>query len=130
MSNTTTLKNRLAFGAKRIKMSDDTYALRRRVLDVIYQAKKSVVLPRIEVRIVDLAGSPTMGYAYMGKNIVHIDRSEAMRSDDRLRVLVLHEVLHAVLATPHHEECPLMSSTYVPMTSDDAWKTFRKYFQR
>ena len=122
------LKNRLAHGARRIAMSDDTYALRTRVMNIIRKAKTYVDLPRIEVRIVDLSGSATMGYAYMGQNIIHIDRSEATREDSRLLVLVLHELLHAVKSTPHDATCPLMSAGYRPLSQEQAWKIFLRYF--
>ena len=126
---TQNLKNRLAFGAKRIAMSDDTYALRTRVMNIIRLAKSRVPnFPRIEVRIVDLAGSATMGYAYMGQNIIHIDRSEATREDSRLLVLVLHELLHAVKSAPHDATCPLMSAGYRPLSQEQAWKIFLRYF--
>ena len=125
----TQLKNRLAFGAKRIRMDDGVYQLRSRVMNIIRSAKSRVPkLPRIEVRIVDLAGSPTMGYAYMGHNVVHIDQGEAQGEDSRLLVLVLHELLHAVLSTPHIEDCPLMSGQYIPLDQVDAWRLFLKYF--
>lgn len=130
MTKTASLKNRMAFGAKRINMDDEIYQLRRRVLDIIYQCKKVVPnLPRIEVRIVDLKGKATMGYAYMGQKVVHIDKDEANKASERLLVLVLHEVLHAVLATPHIESCKLMSGQYVPMTTQDAWNVFKSYFR-
>lgn len=126
---TQNLKNRLAFGAKRIAMSDDTYALRTRVMNIIRLAKSRVPnFPRIEVRIVDLAGSATMGYAYMGQNIIHIDRHEATRDDSRLLALVLHELLHAVLSTPHIDSCPLMSGSYRPLSQDQSWRIFLQYF--
>ena len=46
-------KNRTALGAKMHKMNDATYALRRNIMDAIYELKNHVELPRIEVRIVD-----------------------------------------------------------------------------
>jgi len=90
---------------KKKVMSPAVYALRRQVIDLIYEAKKLVPdLPRIEVRVTENHDS-ILGMAYMERNIIHItERSVASRS------VVFHEILHAVYGTEHDETCPLMAS--------------------
>ena len=129
------LKNTASYGGKVLKMNDDVYALRRKVLGVIYDAKKLVDLPRIEVRIVEGAklegqDSSIMGYAYMGKNIVHIEKKYVSVHPDTLIHLVLHEVLHAVKATPHNDKCPLMHPIINNHPVSECWKIFESYFKK
>lgn len=121
------LKNRTTFGAKMLEMNDDVYALRKNVMDVIYRAKKMVDIPRIEVRIVDTRPC-NMGYAYLGKNIIHIGRKYASQQGNTLDSLVLHEIVHAVKAARHDENCPLMCAVHQNHSDSVIWDAFKKYF--
>lgn len=124
------LKNKTAYGYKLNKMNDDTYALRRKVIDTIYEVKgKGFSIPRIEVRIVKEGQSNIMGYAYMNSNIVHIAEKWAKVKNDRLTHLVLHEILHAIKGIEHDEKCYLMQS-FIPneIEINKTWKAFNKYF--
>ena len=128
------LKNRPSYGSKLLKMDDNTYALRRKVIDIIYLAKKEVNLPRVEVRIVEGAQwdkeGYIMGYAYMGKNIIHIEKRYVGSTNTVLTTLVLHEILHAVLSTKHNDKCPLMKPYISELVNlDEIWKTFKSYFK-
>lgn len=98
-------------------------------MSLIYQAKEFVSLPRIEVRIVDkMPGCKCAGYAYPGKNIVHI-RSDYANNHPGLTHVVLHEILHAVLGTDHNDSCFLMNPVLPrEFDNDAAWKSFKKYF--
>lgn len=124
------LKNIPAFGFKVMDMEDKTYELRRNVIDIIYMAKrlKNVVLPRIDVRIVDGA-TGCCGYAYMGRNIVHISKKYAKSPKHILTHVVLHEILHAVKSIEHDNKCYLMQP-YLPSIFDvnKSIKTFESYF--
>ena len=59
---------------KNLKMNDDTYALRRKVMDVIYSAKSLIKdLPRVEVRITDKpTKSDHSGIAYLNQRVIFI----------------------------------------------------------
>lgn len=130
-------KNKASYEGRLLKMNDDTYALRRKVIDIIYLAKREVDLPRIEVRIVEGTKSPTegselMGYAYMGQNIVHIEKKFVSVPPNVLVTLVLHEILHAVKSAEHDSTCllmkPFMSVTTAP-NMDKIWGIFKSYFK-
>ena len=121
------LKNETTFGAKMLEMNGDTYALRKNVMDVIYRAKKVVDIPRIEVRIVDTRPC-NMGYAYLGKNIIHIGRKYASERGNTLDSLVLHEIVHATKAIRHDETCPLMCAVHQKHSDSVIWGAFKKYF--
>ena len=53
MRRTRALKNTAARGGKMLKMDDNVYAMRRKVMDELYNIKRrGYRIPRIEVRIV------------------------------------------------------------------------------
>ena len=111
-----------------MKMDDATYALRRNVMGVIYEAKRHVDIPRIEVRIVD-APPCLLGYAYVNQNIVHIGSEVAKGSRKQLVGTVLHEILHATKGTKHDPRCPLMGASYrEPSCEGVFWDAFTRYF--
>jgi Zn-dependent peptidase ImmA (M78 family) len=120
-------KNRTANGHSLNKMNDETYTLRRKVIDIIYSLKNEVELPRIEVRIVSGGESSNCGYAYMGGRVVHINESHINKP--HFYQVVLHEVLHAVLATEHDDNCDLMSPYVRPLTDAEALRIFKTYFK-
>jgi hypothetical protein len=108
-------KNQTIKGAKVRKMNDETYALRRRAIDIIYELKAELRaidkdLPRIEVRIVDTDPSVTAcAYAYLGQNIVHISTKWAKHGTAaEFYHIVLHEIVHAVTGFRHDNDCYLM----------------------
>ena len=118
--------------AKNKKMNDETYALRRKVIEVIYEAKKRVSLPRIDVRITDV-DHKALGWAYIGQDIVYMP--EQMFTNPRFKTyfkeVVLHEIVHAVTGFEHDDKCPLMSPSIgaKPMTETEMWMHFEKYFK-
>ena len=69
-------------GFKNRKMNDETYKLRRSVMDIIYEFKNKYNIPRQTIRIVDRVHDKethdgwhnVIGYAGMGQNYVHIRR--------------------------------------------------------
>jgi hypothetical protein len=122
--------------AKNRKMNDDTYVLRRKVIDLIYEAKKRVSLPRIEVRITENhsgSHSNVLGLAYLNQNVIYIPNRlvEKGRFTNHFREVVLHEIVHAVTGFRHDPKCPLMSPSVAqkPMTEAKMWETFEKYFK-
>ena len=125
----TALKNKTGYGHKLNRMNSDTYQLRRKVIDIIYEIKsKGYNIPRIEVRIVSGGENNICGYAYLSENIVHIN--EMYINHPMLRDLVLHEVVHAVTGFGHDDNCYLMQ-TYMPIKHDEElmWKCFDKYMK-
>ena len=128
------LKNKGAYGYAVNRMNDETYQLRRRVMDVLYEAKhRGFKLPRVEVRVVDATDEVELhcaGYAYLSSKVIHIPRAtfKSYKEKDFVGV-VLHEVVHAVTGFRHDDNCPLMSP-YIDksMSLEDAWKHFAKYF--
>lgn len=123
------MKNRTSYNFKKMKMDDKTYALRRKVINVIYELKNHVKLPRIEVRIVENGDENICGYAYLGANIVHINKKYCNLKKDELFHLIAHEVVHAVTGFRHDNDCYLMHPhiKYKP-NKDKSLEAFKKYF--
>ena len=109
------LKNKTKKGYKLKKMNDATYQLRRRVINIIYElnnflkAKKCERLPRIEVRIIEEHkwDHRVGGYAYIGKQIIHIPERSVHLSNATLLRIVIHEVLHGI-GFEHDNNCHIM----------------------
>ena len=97
---------------KNFKMNKETYPLRRKVIDLIYEIKNSgVVLPRIEVRIGEARKKNLLGVAILKDCKIWITDDAINMGDDALRNVVFHEIVHAVTGFGHDEKCPLMMST-------------------
>ena len=124
-------------GFEQMRMNDQVYALRRKVIEIIYQANDKLreaglsKMPRQTVRIVDSKECTTVaGYAWMGQDIVNI-KQDTCRKEYLLHT-VLHELCHSVLAVEHDEQCPLMAS-HLPccaVSEDKLWATFIDYFRK
>ena len=110
-------------------MNDDTYKLRRQVINILYEAKRmGIKLPRINVRI----GSPAAGHENTlgvgGSLNIWITKKAIDGSYNYLLHVVLHELCHAVFNTDHNEKCKLMASTIgTPCEVQEAWGIFKKY---
>ena len=97
---------------KNFKMNDNTYSLRRKVIDLIYEIKNSgVSLPRIDVRIGEARKANLLGVAMLKDCKIWITDDAINMGDDALRNVVFHEIVHAVTGFGHDEKCPLMMST-------------------
>jgi hypothetical protein len=111
---------------KNLKMNDNTYALRRKVIELVYEARRMVKLPRIEVRITE-DDPMILGQAVLKSNQIWI--SQKVVKDYDLRAIVWHEIIHAVLGVGHDEKCPLMASTYKrALPKYEADRLLVKYF--
>ena len=94
---------------KNLEMNDEVYKLRRKVMDIIYDAKKMASLPRITVRITEEDdNNDIIGLARMKDNIIWISQDAIEEPKIDLRRTVYHEILHAVFGVPHKEEGVLM----------------------
>ena len=123
------LKNRTAFNAEMLKMNEQTYNLRRKVINILYELKsEGYRLPRIQVRIVKNADA--MAYAYNGQNIIHVD--EYWINYSNLKLLVMHEVGHAVFGLEKIDGCDLMDCNRnwdkIGDTAETVAPTFKKYY--
>jgi len=131
---TTQLKNKTRKEFKLNEMNDQTYLLRRKVIDVIYMLKKHINLPRIEVRIISAIESTNIiGYAYLNKNIVHIKQEYCNMDNTILTYLVSHEIIHAVTGFMHNEKCYLMRSNmiaYNKISNEKTIEVFKSYFKK
>jgi len=107
------------------KMNNDTYALRRKVMDVIYSAKTIAKLPRIDVRITNAVDANTLGSAYIKGNSIFITEKAIRRKD--MTAIVLHEILHAVFGQEHVDSCPLMDAVASDCSDVKAFQLFKKY---
>ena len=85
------------------RMNNEVYLLRRKVIALIYEAKKLVDLPRIDVRITD-NHSLIAGAGRVLDNKIWITENFVAS-----RAVVFHEILHAVFGVPHVDGCPLMA---------------------
>ena len=96
---------------KNFKMNKETYPLRRKVIDLIYEIKNSgVSLPRIDVRIGEARKPNLLGVAMLKDCKIWITDDAINMGDDALRNVVFHEIVHAVTGFGHDEKCPLMCS--------------------
>ena len=123
---------------KNLKMNDEVYALRRQVIDIIYQAKKvlrsnGIELPRLDVRIIENAidKPQVLGVAQLNENIIWIATSVLSKYKAHLRDVVYHEIVHAVTGFGHDDNCKLMAPciNLLPLNDDDANRLLVKYFK-
>lgn len=112
---------------KHKRMNSDVYRLRRRVMAMIYEAKKLVPsLPRITVRITD-DHHTTLAMATLKRDFIEVSERAITCSDFDLRTIVYHELVHAVYGFHHDEACPLMRSIHKPLSIELVQSLFLKY---
>lgn len=121
---------------KNLKMNNDTYALRRQVIDIVYQAKNvlrsnGINLPRLDVRIIDTENNNALGVARLRGNIIWISTKSLSKFKAHLRDVVYHEIVHAVTGFEHDDSCPLMSPciNLLPLSDTQANELLVKYFK-
>jgi hypothetical protein len=94
---------------KNHKMNDLVYKKRRQVINLIYEVKKEFLsFPRIEVRIGEARDHNVLGVAKLSKKQIWITDRALNMSQDALRNIVYHEIVHAVTGFGHDDMCPLM----------------------
>lgn len=94
---------------KNLKMNNDVYKIRRKVIDIIYHAKELADLPYILVRITD-KHDRIIGQASMKDYIIWIPVDTVEGNNNDLQMTVYHELLHTVYKVPHIKGCPLMDA--------------------
>jgi predicted metal-dependent hydrolase len=115
------------------QMNSEVYALRRKVINIIYKMNDQVQgkLPRVQVRVTDQGTgdcSRVLGTATMGNKEIWIAEEAFKYDDKRLYHVVLHELCHALFSTDHSNSCHLMSPA-IPRYLDNskALKAFKGY---
>ena len=68
-------------------------------------------LPRIEVRIGEARDHNVIGVAQLKDKKIWITKRAVDMSEDALRNIVFHEIVHAVTGFGHDDKCPLMKPT-------------------
>jgi hypothetical protein len=111
---------------KNKKMNADTYALRRKVIDCLYELKTVVDFPRIDVRVTE-KDERCLGVAHMKIKAIWITETAISLSHEDLFAIVAHEVLHTAFGVEHDETCPLMSSYQKPITKAETIKRFKMW---
>ena len=93
-------------------MNDDLFIQRRRVINMLYEAKNHLAsiieLPYITVRIADFNQENLLGLGFFIKNEIVISDKMKKWSDEYLRFVVYHELGHAYFNAQHNEQCILM----------------------
>jgi hypothetical protein len=117
---------------KNFKMNDNTYKMRRQVINMIYEVKKVFrTLPRIEVRIGEARDHNVLGVAQLKDKKIWITKRAVDMSQDALRNIVYHEIVHAVTGFGHDDKCPLMKPTldgYL-LNKNQCMKYLKKYIK-
>jgi len=117
---------------KNFKMNDEVYKLRRQVINLIYEVKKEFLsFPRIEVRIGEARNHNVLGVAKLSKKQIWITKRAVDMSQDALRNIVYHEIVHAVTGFGHDDKCPLMKPTldgYL-LNKNECMKYLKKYIK-
>ena len=117
---------------KNFKMNDEVYKLRRQVINLIYEVKKEFLsFPRIEVRIGEARNHNVLGVAKLSRKQIWITKRAVDMSQDALRNIVYHEIVHAVTGFGHDDKCPLMKPTldgYL-LKKNECMKYLKKYIK-
>ena len=98
---------------KNLTMNEGVYLLRRRVMSVIYEARRLIELPRINVRITenDTEKRSVLGRAQIGGEvIIWIPLKAFNLSDNDFKFVVYHEIMHTAYNRDHKEH-GLMTAT-------------------
>jgi len=105
--------------ARNREMGDETYALKKKAMSYIYEAKNlvkrtfGVDMPRITLRIVDYPPESIISRNFLGcatgygTDTVLIP-APTFEKKYSLKHIVFHEILHAAYCVPHIESSPLM----------------------
>ena len=125
-------KSKTVKGFNNFKMTENVYKLRRIVLKYIYELKnEGLKLPRVDVRVGNATKCQTLGIAKLKKNIIFITEKAIEMKDDEVRVIVYHELLHAILGQSHVKGCPIMNSVVSdPIPKMKAVEIFKKYYNK
>lgn len=109
-------------GDEVLKMTDELFKFRRRIIGFLYEARDIVKeeigkdLPRIKVRIVDYIKSEEksiLGKCHIDANYITISKDLAKVNESLLRHVVWHELVHAYLGFTGHDESSILMKSSV-----------------
>lgn len=113
---------------------EEYFELRKLVMNFIYEAKsllKGIETPRVEVKICykDESKSNVIGQGYLNQYKINISEAWLDKSDNDIRTLVYHELVHTWFKYAGHDEsCVLMCSIINKgLSKEVVQKTFLKY---
>lgn len=114
---------------KNYKMNDSVYKLRRKVINILYEARdRGINLPRVNVRIGESAHEYKNVLGVGGGHNIWITEKAIDRGYQYLLHVVLHELGHSVYNLPHDKKCKLMAPTLsTPCEVEQAWQIFKRY---
>lgn len=123
------MKNKSTKGHRNLKMDSSVYALRRKVMGYIYEAKNLLDgnMERVDVRITETDRQETLGVARMNDKILWIPNDKV--DHPQLRATVFHELLHTLKGIPHVDGCPLMGAVAVETTKEQEDNLFLSYME-
>ena len=124
-------KNKTTKNFTNFKMDANTYAMRCKVMSVIYAVKKAGMnIPRVDVRIGEDKNCHVLGKGRLNDNIIWITPKAINKGENYLYHTVLHELVHTIFGKGHSRTCHLMSA-YQPQvvsSKDKLIKQFRRYY--
>ncbi len=111
-------------------MDSATYAQRRRVMGVVYEAREllGAKFSRVEVRIAERLHNGILGVARMDIQAIFVPENAFDMTELEFRHIVMHELCHTLAGAGHDESCPLMASILKPSTKEQQNQAFLKYF--
>ena len=116
------------------KMDNEVYKLRRKVINLIYELKnEGLNLPRVDVRVGEAIDCNDLGVARLNDNIIWITKKAINESENYLRNVVYHELIHTIYGCRHNEKCPLMKATIKKdevLTKNKCLTIFKNYYNK
>ncbi len=112
---------------KNLKMNDGVYLLRRKVMAIIYEAKKLTDLPRINVRITedDTESKRVLGRGQIGGSVVlWIPQRAFNLNQNDFKYVVYHEIIHTAFNKGHKEHGLMRPIIEMGLSSDKIDKLF------
>ena len=88
------------------KMSPEVFKLRRKVIDIIHDAKRLTDLPRVNVRVTE-DNKKHLATALTGKDAYVIwipEPTFGKYTDNDLKFIIFHELLHTIYGIPHKDK--------------------------
>jgi len=112
---------------KNLKMSNEVFVLRRKIINLIHDAKRLTPLPRITVRITeDARHRAILGQALIKGNMIWIPLRAFEETKNDLRHIVYHELLHSVYGVGHKKSGIMVAAIIRGRTKSTIDKLFLK----
>ena len=115
------------------KMNNEVYKNKQKVLDFVYELKnQGLKLPYVRVKIGDDKKCNVLAKAKMKKCEIWVTQKAIDNGRNELRIVVYHELLHAIYGCEHVKGCLIMDSVQseVVATKVKAIEIFKKYYNK